>query len=46
MVVAAEGNAPVDDFSSDESRLQWGEYSAAAVDGNDIYFVTNYIESR
>lgn len=47
VVVAAEGKGPLDDFGEyGGNRRRWGDYSAAAVDGNEVTFVSNYIESR
>ena len=46
-MVAAEGKGPLDDFGEYGGRRpRWGDYSAAAVDGNEVTFVSNYIESR
>jgi len=47
VVVAAEGKGPIDDKGEyGGNRRRWGDYSAAAVDGNEVTFVSNYIESR
>ena len=47
VVVAAEGKGPLDDRGEyGGNRRRWGDYSAAAVDGNEVTFVSNYIESR
>lgn len=46
VVVAADGKGPIDDIAQYGGRFRWGDYSAAAVDGNEVTFVSNYIESR
>lgn len=46
VALAAEGNAPQDGFTAYGGRSRWGDYSAAAVDGTEVYFVSGYIESR
>jgi len=47
VVVAAEGKGPLDDKGEyGGNRRRWGDYSAAAVDGNEVTFVSNIIESR
>ena len=46
-MVAAEGKGPIDDKGEyGGNRRRWGDYSAAAVDGNEVTFVSNIIESR
>jgi hypothetical protein len=39
-----EGRAPQDGFSQYGSRPRWGDYGAAAVDGNQVYISSQYIE--
>jgi hypothetical protein len=42
--MAKEGNAPQDGFTEYGSRPRWGDYGAAAVDGNTVYLASQYIE--
>jgi hypothetical protein len=39
-----EGQAPQDGFTQYSSRPRWGDYGAAAVDGNQVYVSSQYIE--
>jgi hypothetical protein len=47
--IAAEGRGPADGFTSykafvgDPPRTRWGDYGAAAVDGNSIWIASEYI---
>jgi hypothetical protein len=50
---AADGAAPADGFTSYKAqvggnppRTRWGDYSAAAVDGNSIWIASEYIAGR
>lgn len=42
--MAAEGKSPQDGFSEYGRRPRWGDYGAAAVDGNNVYLANQYIE--
>jgi hypothetical protein len=48
--LAAAGLGPFDDFSGykafDYNRPRWGDYGAAAVDGNTVWLGTEYIGQR
>lgn len=39
-----EGRSPQDGFTEYSSRPRWGDYGAAAVDGNLVYVASQYIE--
>jgi hypothetical protein len=39
-----EGQAPQDGFTEYGGRPRWGDYGAAAVDGNQVYVSSQYIE--
>ncbi len=39
-----EGNSPQDGFTEYGGRPRWGDYGAAAVDGQSIYLANQYIE--
>lgn len=47
--MAAEGNSPQDGFteySVFSNRARWGDYGAAAVDGNTVYLAGQYIQQE
>ncbi len=42
--LVAPGNAPTDGFTEYGSRPRWGDYGAAAVDGDSIFLANEYIQ--